>query len=611
MVKSQTLRYVAFMIFAISLRQVNSKSVSRNAPLELIILHNNDMHARFEQTSANSDTCSKEDVTNNKCYGGFARVGYELKKFRAEADNGGVPVLYLNAGDTYTGTPWFSLYKDKIVSAFLNLLRPDAISLGNHEFDNGVDGLVPFLNAAHFPVLAANLDLSNTPEMQNTTSLKKSSVFDVNGVKVGVIGYLTPETKLLAAPNTVEYVDEIQAINSEAEALRLTGVDIIIALGHSGYEKDMEIGIECPLVDVVIGGHSHSFLYTGNHSEPESAIGPYPTTVTKPNGVKVPIVQAYAYTKYLGHLRLSFDANGNLLSYNGTPILLSGEVPRDPDVLALLDTYRPGLDELYAEIVGESKVMLNGSCRFDECNFGNLIADSMVYVRAMQHNNSDGYWTDAAISFMNGGGVRANVADGNITHYDLMTVLPFDSRIVVVQLTGTEILTTLENAVRRYSNTIGRGEFFQYSGVQVTFNLTQPTGSRVQSVRLRCSNCDVPKFENLVENRTYNVITSNFLSGGGDGHVTFMNKPTIATGIVDLDALVAYIKSMKVVYPAVEWRITLNGKVQDEDDDDDGENKTEPNKPDPNNARHVNASFVVLTSIVLPSLLYRFFSLIQ
>ncbi|XP_037032583.1 protein 5NUC-like isoform X2 [Bradysia coprophila] len=597
MIKSKTtFGYAAFAVLALSLTQVNSKSVSRNAPLDLIILHNNDMHARFEQTSANSDTCSKEDVTNNKCYGGFARVGYELKKFRNEADNGGAPVLYLNAGDTYTGTPWFSLYKDKIVSAFLNLLRPDAISLGNHEFDNGVDGLVPFLNAAHFPVLAANLDLSKTPEMQNTTSLKKSTVFDVNGVKVGVIGYLTPETKLLVAPNTVEYFDEIQAINSEAEALRQTGVNIIIALGHSGYEKDKEIGIECPLVDVVIGGHSHSFLYTGDHPEPESAIGPYPTTVKKPNGVEVPVVQAYAYTKYLGHLRLSFDANGNLLSFNGTPILLSGEVPRDQDVLALLETYRPGLDELYAEVVGETKVTLDGVCRFGECNFGNLIADSMVYVRSIQHNNSDGYWTDAAISFMNSGGIRANVARGIITHYDLMTVLPFDSRIVVVQMTGKDILTTLENTVRRYSDTIGRGEFFQYSGLQVTFNLTQPTGSRVQSVRVRCANCDVPRFDNLDDSRTYNVVTTDFIGGGGDGHTTFLNKPTISTGIVDLDAVISYIKSVNVVYPAVEWRTTLIGKVQEEDDDDDTE---------PNNARHVNTSFMLIGSILL-STFYRY-----
>lgn len=93
--------------------------------------------------------------------------------------------------------------------------------------------------------------------------------------------------------------------SAEAEILKNSGVNIIIALGHSGYDKDKEIGVKCPLVDVVIGGHSHSFLYTGDYPDTESAIGPYPTIVTKENGVKVPVVQAYAYTKYLGHLKLS------------------------------------------------------------------------------------------------------------------------------------------------------------------------------------------------------------------------------------------------------------------------------------------------------------------
>ncbi|KAJ6647255.1 Protein 5NUC, partial [Pseudolycoriella hygida] len=546
---------------------VDCVSVSRNAPLELIILHNNDMHARFEQTSANSNTCSKEDVTNNRCYGGFARVGYELKRFREEAKNGGVPVLYLNAGDTYTGTPWYSLYKDKIVTSFLNLLRPDAISLGNHEFDDGVSGLVPFLNEAHFPVLAANLDLSNTPEMANTTSLKKSTVFDVNGVKVGVIGYLTPETKTLAFQNTVDYFDEIPSINSEAERLKNTGVNIIIALGHSGYDKDMEIGVKCPLVDVVIGGHSHSFLYTGQAPDIDAAIGPYPTTVTKENGVKVPVVQAYAYTKYLGHLRLSFDANGNLLSFNGTPILLSGEVPRDPDVLALLETFRPGLDALFAEIVGESKVILDGDCRFRECNFGNFIADGMVFSRSLQYSGANGYWTDAAIAMLNSGGVRANIDAGNVTHFEVLTALPFDSRLLVTSITGKDIITTLENSVRRYSDTIGRGEFLQLSGLQVVYNLTQPTGSRVTSVKVRCADCNVPRYDILDENRMYNVIISSFLSEGGDGHT---NKPTIPMDIVDLASVIDYMKSLKVFYPAVEWRITLNGKVQEDGDDGKG-----------------------------------------
>lgn len=95
---------------------------------KLIILHNNDMHARFEQTNAMSSRCKEDDEKNNHCYGGFARVAHEVRRYRDKAANGLIPkVLYLNAGDTYTGTPWFALYKENITAAFLKLLKPDAI----------------------------------------------------------------------------------------------------------------------------------------------------------------------------------------------------------------------------------------------------------------------------------------------------------------------------------------------------------------------------------------------------------------------------------------------------------------------------------------------------
>lgn len=95
--------------------------------LKFVVLHNNDMHSRFEQTNKYSSQCHPDEVVNNKCYGGFARILTLLKQYRSRAENGGPSVLFLNAGDTYTGTPWFTLYKDKIVAAFLNILKPDAI----------------------------------------------------------------------------------------------------------------------------------------------------------------------------------------------------------------------------------------------------------------------------------------------------------------------------------------------------------------------------------------------------------------------------------------------------------------------------------------------------
>lgn len=446
-------------------------SAPKAAGLELIVLHNNDMHARFEQTGAYSNDCQPSDVASNRCYGGFARVAHKVREYRATEASGGLPVLYLNAGDTYTGTPWFAVFKDNITAAFLNMLKPDAISLGNHEFDLGVDGLVPFLNEVDFPVLVANLDLSSTPTMQNTKSLRRSIVFTKSGVQIGVIGYLTPETKQLTPVNTVEFLDEIEAINKEAAALKEQGVNIIIALGHSGLERDKEIAAGCPEVDLVIGGHSHTFLYSGPAPDVDEPAAPYPVMVKNAAGKEVPVVQAYAYTKYLGYLHLQFDAEGNLVELDGSPILLNGTVQRDSDVLQLLEVYRPGILEL-DEQIGHTNVFLDSSrCRFEECNIGNMIADSLVIIHAATRTNADdGNWTDAAIGFVQGGGIRASLNAGTITKKDLKTVLPFGNGMVLTELSGAKLRQMLEHSVYRYDGVSGYGEFLQMAGVHVVYD---------------------------------------------------------------------------------------------------------------------------------------------
>lgn len=136
--------------------------------------------------------------------------------------------------------------------------------MGNHEFDDGVDGLIPFLNNVTFPVLAANLNLTNEPEL-DATPLAKSTVLNVNGTSVGIIGYLTPDTKSLATTGYVIFEDEIEAVSAEAKRLKENGVNILIALGHSGFTKDQEIAAAVEDIDLVIGGHTNTFLYNGKH----------------------------------------------------------------------------------------------------------------------------------------------------------------------------------------------------------------------------------------------------------------------------------------------------------------------------------------------------------
>uniref|UniRef100_A0A182VXJ9 Apyrase n=1 Tax=Anopheles minimus TaxID=112268 RepID=A0A182VXJ9_9DIPT len=529
--------------------------------MELIILHNNDMHARFEQTGAYSNDCQPSDVANNRCYGGFARVAHKVREYRAMEASGGLPVLYLNAGDTYTGTPWFSVYKDNITAAFLNMLKPDAISLGNHEFDLGVEGLVPFLQEVDFPVLVTNLDLSKTPEMQTTKSLQRSVVFTKAGQRIGVIGYLTPETKQLAPINTVTFLDEIESINKEAAALKEQGVHILIALGHSGLERDKEIAARCPDVDLVIGGHSHTFLYSGSAPDVEEPAGQYPVMVKNAAGKEVPVVQAYAYTKYLGYLHLLFDEAGNLIELDGSPMLLNGTVQRDSDVLQLLEFYRPGILAL-DEKIGQSHVFLDSSrCRFEECNIGNMIADSLVITHAAtREQNNDGYWTDAAIGFIQGGGIRASLNAGSITMKDLKTVLPFGNAMVVTEINGTQLRQMLEQSVHRYDGVSGYGEFLQMAGVHVVYDLARPPMQRVVQVQVRCARCQVPMYDDLKDDEHYRVLLSQFLYDGGDGYDMLPNSPRELLTLGEYEITEEYLKRYSPIYPAIEWRIRLEGQ---------------------------------------------------
>ncbi|KAH8280429.1 hypothetical protein KR018_006987, partial [Drosophila ironensis] len=546
--------------------QVTANPIPRNPKVatEFIILHNNDMHARFDQTSVNSGICPPKDAHTNKCYGGFARVAYEVRKYRKEAAAGGTSVLYLNAGDTYTGTAWFTIFKDKIASAFLNKLQPDAISLGNHEFDEKVEGLIPFLNDVNFPVLACNLNLTNAPELKATKHLAHSAILEANGTKIGVIGYLTPDTKKLTLKMPVEFNEEVTSINIEAKKLKEKGIKIIIALGHSGYAKDQEIAEKCPDVDLVIGGHTNTFLYSGAQPDVEHIEGPYPKMVKQKSGKEVPVVQAYAYTKYLGKLHVQFDADGNLIEWDGAPILLNASVAQEQDLLDLLEVFRPNVTALEKSVIGHTKVHLEGRkevCRARECNLGNLVADAMVFSRAMENQGGD-YWTDAAISLMQGGGIRSSIdktSDGSVTDNDILSVLPWGNDLFMIPMTGKSIRRALEHGAGLRGKD-SDGGFLQVSGIRVVIDPHKPEGHRVVSVRVRCAACRIPSYSDLNNTAVYNVVVGEFLMDGGDGHIIRdgVNQPQrLQTN--DKEAVALYLKSRNYVYPELEERIVLVG----------------------------------------------------
>lgn len=433
-------------------------------------------------------------------------------------------------------------------------------SLGNHEFDTGVRGLAPFIQNVTCPVLSANLILTNVPELEQLANLKKSIILEIAGRRIGIVGYLTPDTKQLALPNDVEYTDEILAIKKEVQILQKEGINIIIALGHSGYPKDLEIAREVEGVDLVIGGHTNTFLWNGTSPDSEKPQGPYPTYVVQKSGKSVAVVQAYAYTKYLGKLHLTFNFNGDIISADGTPILLDSQIPQDPYVLEIINKYRNSLYNITEEVVGYTTVLLDGaSCSRRECNLGNLITDAMVFRYAMDYTGE--HWTDAPIAIIQAGGIRASISHvkmpANITQGELLTIMPFEGSLVTVTVNGSTLIKMIQHSVNNYNDLEASGPFLQYSGIKVLYDMNKPKGSRLIKAEARCWACDVPRYSKIIDKDVYKVIMPGFIAIGGDGYKIFSGLPTKTLDYSELTATKYYIKKHSPIYTQLESRITI------------------------------------------------------
>lgn len=221
--------------------------------------------------------------------------------------------------------------------------------------------------------------MSKEPELKNS-KLRPYVELSVRGHRVGIIGYLTRETMDVAQVDKVKVLDEIDCLRKNVKELKDKGVDIIIGLGHSGYARDLEIAKAVEGLDLIVGGHTNTFLYNGPQPDQEKPEGPYPTVVVQPSGKKVYVVQAYAYTKYLGDLTVTFDADGEITHVEGNPILINHKIPEASDVVKALDDYRKEIRELRETVIGETLVPLDGSkrCKVHECNSANLLADAMI-----------------------------------------------------------------------------------------------------------------------------------------------------------------------------------------------------------------------------------------
>jgi len=529
-------KIIISLVMVLSFFGIQSSVVTNAAEgdFNLTIMHTNDTHANLDNV---------------------AKTVTLVKQIRAENPNN----LLLDAGDVFSGTLYFNEFLGQADLAFMNLMQYDAMTFGNHEFDlgdgsDGHAGLRDFVIGAEFPLIAANVDFTADPLFDglqnkvyeadfNNGEIYNGVIKEIDGEKVGIFGLTTEETVDISSPDKITFSNYITAANEAVAAFESQGVNKIIALTHIGfndssaYDNDQLLAAAVEGIDVIVGGHTHvkldkPFVYDG-HDAP------------------VLIVQANEYNKFLGQLDVTFDENGVITSHDGN-LHDVGAAEADAEAAELLVPYAKQIDELKNKSTGvNAKVPLNGGrneggVRASETNLGNLITDGML-------SKAKSIDPNTVIAMQNGGGIRASIDEGDITLGEVLTVMPFGNALAIMNLTGAEIISTLEHSVKEYPRE--SGGFLHVAGLSFNFDPEAAVGSKILAAYVTV---DGKKVE-IDPAANYKVATNTFTAKGGDGYEAlgkaYEDGRVSEPGFVDWEMFVEYIQDLGVVNPKMEGRI--------------------------------------------------------
>ena len=500
---------------------------------DLVILHTNDTHAHIAGIDENGSPC----MDDAKCRGGLARVAYAIKEAKKHNKN----VLALDAGDMFQGTLFFTNSGWKMTADLNKLVPWDANTFGNHEWDLGCGELAKYLmENKSFPTLAANL----TPEKGCplwAIDVPKKIVREIGGHKVGIIGLANDEVLGLAsACSKTKFADRIKTVQKEVSELEKQGVNRIILVTHIGLPDDLALARSVNGVDVIVGGHTHSYIGPGSKE------GPYPCVEHAPNGNPVLVVTAKRATQYLGELACNFDANGVLTSWSGGPHELLPSDPRDPAVSQKVKEYADALAKFQAQKIGilDSDLGPDGldACREAECQTGMIVTDAML-----DYGRSFG----AQMAIFNGGGVRAAFPKGELNLGHLLTAFPFNNQILVREYSGEQIWEALEHGVAKPTAT--GPELLQVSGLSYVVDASKPKGQRVSSIQIIDPK---GKTKPLRLKSKYRVVVPEFLVQGGDFFDMLKTGKTVSTtSINDIGVLRNYFQKHSHIHKVRVGRI--------------------------------------------------------
>ncbi|WP_422443989.1 MULTISPECIES: bifunctional UDP-sugar hydrolase/5'-nucleotidase UshA [unclassified Endozoicomonas] len=489
--------------------------------LNFTIIHTNDNHGKFWR--------------NRDGEVGMAARKTLIDRIRADVEAEGGKSLVLSAGDINTGVPESDLQEAEPDFIGMNLIGYDAMTVGNHEFDNPLPVLLKQEKWADFPFLSANIFYKDTGK----PVFKPWVMKELQGVRVAILGLTTEDTESQALKENIKDIRFDDAIETGTvwvpKLIRDEKADIVIALTHMGHYPnarhghnapgDVSLAKEVDGVDIIVGGHSQSKLH-----RPDIKNSTY-------------VLQAWEWGKYVGRADFIYQyldsgrghSHGllKMVNYRLIPvnlkkekiidgkkelITIEPEIPEDPAVLKALKPYQDKASELMNQVVGSINQTLDGSrekVRSGPAAIGNLIA------RAQMEK------TKADLAVMNSGGVRTGLQAGKITEKDILKIQPFGNMVCYLEMTGRELRNYIEDiaAIQPVS-----GGLAHFANVRLTM-----AGDKLMSLDIGGKPVD--------KNRKYRMAINAFSAAGGDNwpvvddNLTFVN-----TGYTDAVVLRDYVK---------------------------------------------------------------------
>jgi 5'-nucleotidase/UDP-sugar diphosphatase len=448
--------------------------------------------------------------------GGLAELRTVLERQRAQAPN---PVFTFG-GDLLSPSLASNITKGAHMVEFFNALAPVAAVPGNHEFDAGTDNFVARIRESAFPWVGSNIG--------GVEGVKSSLLAEIGGVKVGFLGILTGRTSKMSTAQGASFADERSAAEATARRLRAEGAEVVVALTHLDLDDDRKLANEVKGIDLVLGGHDHD-----------------PISILE-NGPLV--LKAGHDAHWLGMVELLVDrpdagktgpTTVTTQGWRFLPVLNEAPFPAMAELVARTDSLLGEALDVPLATLSTPMDSRTTTVRGEEAALGNLVADAL----------SGHFGADMAL--INGGGLRGNrqYQPGQpFTRRDLLSEMPFGNTVMLIEVSGAQLLGVLEYTLSSVETKSGR--FPQVSGLAITYDPARPAGKRIIKVMAGGKPLD-PK-------RLYRLATTDYLAGGGDGYgalkagrvlVNAEAAPLLVNVVSD------YVTAKGSVAPKVEGRV--------------------------------------------------------